>query len=139
MIKVKPGWKKGTKITYEGLGDERPGFLPADLVFYISEKKHAVFKRSGNDLVLKTEVPLLSALTGWSFSFKLLNGEKMNCMFDDEIIYPGYEKVFKGYGMPLAGERGKRGDLRIKFLIIFPKKLTDEKRLDLVEILNQCN
>ncbi|KAJ4799254.1 DnaJ protein [Rhynchospora pubera] len=137
-IKVKPGWKKGTKITYEGLGDERRGYLPADLVIYISEKKHSVFKRSGNDLVLKTEVPLVCALTGWTFSFRLLNGEKMSCMFNDEIIYPGYEKVFKGYGMPLAGEKGKRGDLRIKFLIVFPKKLTDEQRLGLVEILNQC-
>ncbi|KAG0495402.1 hypothetical protein HPP92_000093 [Vanilla planifolia] len=32
-IKVKPGWKKGTTITFEGMGDEHPGCIPADVVF----------------------------------------------------------------------------------------------------------
>ncbi|RWW00378.1 hypothetical protein GW17_00036661 [Ensete ventricosum] len=95
-IWIKPGWKKGTKITFEGKGDERPGCFPADIVFVISEKEHPIFKRVGNDLVLKAEVPLVNALTGWSFSFRLPTGEKMNCSFQDEIIYPEYEKRCKG-------------------------------------------
>ncbi len=28
-IAIKPGWKSGTKITFERLGDERPGEVPA--------------------------------------------------------------------------------------------------------------
>ncbi|KAK9167492.1 hypothetical protein Scep_002683 [Stephania cephalantha] len=32
-IKVKPGWKNGTKITFEGVGDEKPGCLPRMLHF----------------------------------------------------------------------------------------------------------
>ncbi|EHA8587339.1 dnaJ protein [Cocos nucifera] len=134
-IKVKPGWKKGTKITFEGMGDERPGCIPADVVFLISEKEHPIFKRMGNDLVIKVEVPLVNALTGWTFSFPLLSGEKISCSFHDEIIYPGYEKVIKGEGMPLAHEKGVRGDLRIKFLIIFPTQLSDEQRLSMAELL----
>ncbi|URE09084.1 hypothetical protein MUK42_10824 [Musa troglodytarum] len=67
-VRVKPGWKKGTKITFEGMGDERPGCLPADAVFVIAEKEHPVFKRKGNELVMKVEVPLVNALTGWFFS-----------------------------------------------------------------------
>ncbi|KAJ3678017.1 hypothetical protein LUZ60_001820 [Juncus effusus] len=137
-IKVKPGWKKGTKIMFEGLGDEKPGCLPADVAFYISEKKHAIFKRSGNDLVLKAEVPLINALTGWHFSFRLLNGEKINLSFRDEVIYPGFEKVLKGHGMPLATEKGKKGDLRVKFSVVFPKRMTEEQRSGLVEILKEC-
>ena len=132
---MKPGWKKGTKITFEGMGDERPGCIPADVVFLISEKEHPIFKRVGNDLVIKVEVPLVNALTGWTFSFPLLSGEKISCSFHDEIIYPGYEKVIKGEGMPLAHEKGVRGDLRIKFLIIFPTQLSDEQRLSMVELL----
>ncbi|CAL9158357.1 unnamed protein product [Musa hybrid cultivar] len=87
-VQYEPGWKKGTKITFEGKGDERPGSFPADIVFVISEKEHPNFKRVGNDLVLKAEVPLVNALTGWSFSFCLPTGEKMSCSFQDEIIYP---------------------------------------------------
>ncbi|KAJ6803206.1 dnaJ protein-like protein 1-like [Iris pallida] len=134
-IRVKPGWKKGTKITFEGLGDERPGCLPADVVFFIAEKEHPTFKRVGNDLVLKAEIPLVSALTGCTFSFRLISGEKMTCAFEDEVVYPGYEKVVKGQGMPVAGEKGVRGDLRIKFQITFPTQLSSAQRSELVEIL----
>ena len=138
MVLVKPGWKKGNKITFEGMGGERPGCLPADAIFTISEKKHPTFKRVGNDLVLKAEVPLVSALTGWSFSFRLLNGKKVSCSFHDEIIYPGYEKVIRGEGMPIVEQKGARGDLKVKFEIVFPKELTDEQRNGLAEILKGC-
>lgn len=35
-IPVRPGWKDGTRITFEGKGDERPGRPPQDLVFVVS-------------------------------------------------------------------------------------------------------
>jgi DnaJ family protein B protein 4 len=47
---VKPGWKKGTKITFPGKGDEKPGQPPADLQFVVEEAPHARFTRDGNDL-----------------------------------------------------------------------------------------
>ncbi|KAK8928963.1 hypothetical protein KSP39_PZI017409 [Platanthera zijinensis] len=126
-IKVKPGWKKGTKVTFEGMGDERPGYFPADVIFVIAEKEHPFFKRVGDDLVVKIEIPLANALTGWTFSFRLINGDPMTLTFQEEIIYPGFEKVLKGHGMPLADRKGVRGDLRIKFLIRFPKRLGKEQ------------
>jgi DnaJ homolog subfamily B member 13 len=64
MIRVKPGWRKGTKVTLEGMGDERPGCLPGDAVFVVSERRHKRFKRLGDDLVLRARVPLVGALTG---------------------------------------------------------------------------
>ncbi|KAK1276538.1 hypothetical protein QJS04_geneDACA001853 [Acorus gramineus] len=133
-IKVKPGWKKGTKITFEGMGDEKPGSLPADIIFSIAEKHHPLFKREGNDLVLAVEIPLVKALTGCTLSIPLLGGEKTNCVFD-EVIHPGYEKVINGQGMPNAREKGGRGDLHIKFRISFPTKLSEEQRSGIVELL----
>lgn len=138
-IRVKPGWRKGTKVTLEGMGDERPGCLAGDAMFVISEKKHKRFKRLGDDLVLRARVPLVSALTGWSLSVKLLGGEKLRCSFRDEVICPGYVKVVKGLGMPVAGaEKGARGDLRVKLDVEFPDNLTDEQRKGLAEILRGC-
>jgi DnaJ homolog subfamily B member 13 len=95
MIRVKPGWRKGTKVTLEGMGDERPGCLPGDAVFVVSERRHKRFKRLGDDLVLRARVPLVSALTGWSVSFRLLSGEKLHCSFRDEVICPGHVKVVR--------------------------------------------
>ena len=135
-VVVKPGWKKGKQVVFEGMGDERPGCLPADAIFTVSEKKHPMFKRVGNDLVLKAEVPLVSALTGWSLSFRLLSGKKVSLAFQDEVIRPGLEKVIRGEGMPIPEHKcGARGDLRVKLEVVFPKELTGEQRAGLAEIL----
>ncbi|ONK58014.1 uncharacterized protein A4U43_C09F6950 [Asparagus officinalis] len=138
-ITVKPGWRKGTKIIFDSMGDEMPGFLPADIVFLISEKYHPLFKRIGDNLVLKVKVTLANALTGWSFTFRLIDGEKISCYFHNEIIFPGYEKVIKGKGMPIANKHGARGDLIIKFHVVFPRELSGEQRKCVVELLKESN
>ena len=35
-IKVKPGWRKGTKITFDGMGNETPGTYPSDIIFVVA-------------------------------------------------------------------------------------------------------
>lgn len=138
-IKVKPGWKKGTKITFEGIGDERPGMLPADVIFSIVEQEHPLFKREGNnDLVLALGISLVDALTGCLLSIPLLGGENMNIWIND-IIYPGYEKVIAGQGMPIPNEDGKRGNLRIRFRVEFPTKLSEDQRSDLFSLLQDAS
>ncbi|CAN6476045.1 unnamed protein product [Victoria cruziana] len=133
-IKVKPGWRTGTKITFECLGDERPGMLPADLVFLIVEKHHPLFRRDGNDLILVLEVSLVKALTGCTLSIPLLGGEKMYLALND-IIYPGYEKIIRGQGMPDIKEKGKKGDLRVQFQVKFPARLSKDQQDDIRELL----
>ncbi|KAF9690220.1 hypothetical protein SADUNF_Sadunf01G0172900 [Salix dunnii] len=136
-ITVKPGWKRGTKITFDGKGDERPGYQPADLILVIDEKPHLLFEREDDNLVYKAEIPLLEALVGYNLSVPLLEGEKMSLSFD--IIFPGYVKIIKGQGMPSAKEIGKRGDLRIIFLINFPLFLSSEQRFNASTILKDCS
>ncbi|XP_027338069.1 uncharacterized protein LOC113852007 [Abrus precatorius] len=137
-IEVRPGWRKGTKITFEGMGDEKPGFLPADIVFLIDEKKHLLFTRDGNDLEICVEIPLVDALTGFSIPIPLLGGENMILSFEDIVIYPGYEKAIKGQGMPNPKNNGIRGDLHVKFLIDFPTQLSEEQRIEAVSNLKDC-
>ncbi|KAG9135468.1 hypothetical protein Leryth_007226 [Lithospermum erythrorhizon] len=138
-IDVKPGWKKGTKITFEGKGDERPGFLPADIIFVIDEKRHRLFKRRKNDLELGVEIPLVQALTGCTISVPLLGGDDMTLTIDDDIIYPGYEKIIPDQGMPKPKGNSGRGDLCLKFLVAFPSNLSDEQRSEIVDILEEVS
>ncbi|GLU02933.1 hypothetical protein SLE2022_201630 [Rubroshorea leprosula] len=137
IINLKPGWKKGTKVTFEGKGDEKPGYLPADIIFVIEEQRHPLFRRKGDDLEIAVEIPLVMALTGCSLSVPLLGGKKMSLSLE-EITYPGYEKVIQGQGMTKAKEEGKRGDLRITFLVKFPTELTDQQRSEAYSILQDC-
>ncbi|KAJ4832581.1 hypothetical protein Tsubulata_030782 [Turnera subulata] len=138
-IDVKQGWIKGTKISFEGKGDERPGYQPADLVFVIDEKPHPLFTREGDDLELAVEIPLVQALTGCTISVPLLEGDQKMSLSFDNVIYPGFVKVIRGQGMPCAKEVGKRGDLRITFLVEFPSELSDEQRSEASNILQDCS
>lgn len=73
-INVQPGWKEGTKITFEGKGDESPGRHAGDLVFIIKQKPHPRFIREGDDLICTLPVALKDALTGVRADVPLLDG-----------------------------------------------------------------
>ncbi|XP_061359960.1 uncharacterized protein LOC133304006 [Gastrolobium bilobum] len=133
-INVEPGWKKGTTVTFEGKGNERICGYREDIIFFISEKTHQLFRREGDDLELGVEIPLLEALTGGTIPIPLLGGEEMSLIVDD-IIYPGYEKIITGQGMPISREPGKRGNLIITFLVEFPTQLTNYQRSEVVALL----
>ncbi|KAL4331815.1 hypothetical protein GQ457_07G041370 [Hibiscus cannabinus] len=126
-IDVKPGWKKGTKITFPDKGNELHNQLPADLVFVIDEKPHNFYKRDGNDLIVNQRVSLAEALGGTTINLVTLDGRNLSLPVTD-VINPGYELVIAGEGMPIAKEPGNRGDLKIKFEVKFPTKLTPEQR-----------
>ncbi|XAR70917.1 hypothetical protein NMG60_11027959 [Bertholletia excelsa] len=126
-IDVKPGWKKGTKITFPDKGNVQPNQLPADLVFVIDEKPHSIFTRDSNDLMMNHTVSLAEAMGGITVNLKTLDGRSLSIPVTD-IVSPGYELVVEKEGMPIAKESGNRGDLRIKFDVKFPTKLTSDQR-----------
>lgn len=129
-IDIKPGWKKGTKITFPEKGNQEPGITPADLIFVVDEKPHPIFKRDGNDLVVNQKILLLEALTGVSFSLATLDGRNLAIPATD-IVKPGHEIVIPNEGMPISKDPSKKGNLLIKFDIIFPSRLTAEQKSDL--------
>uniref|UniRef100_A0A7N0T6J2 J domain-containing protein n=1 Tax=Kalanchoe fedtschenkoi TaxID=63787 RepID=A0A7N0T6J2_KALFE len=133
-IEIRPGWKKGTKITFPEKGNETRGVIPSDLVFIIDEKPHNVFKRDGNDLVVTEKISLVEALTGYTAQIATLDGRSLTIPINS-IISPTYEEVVKGEGMPIPKDPSKRGNLRIKFNIKFPAKLTGEQKTGIKKLL----
>ncbi|CAL9152485.1 unnamed protein product [Musa hybrid cultivar] len=133
-IDIKPGWKKGTKITFPGKGNEQVNQLPADLVFIIDEKPHDVYKREGNDLIVHQSISLVNALAGTTINLKTLDGRDLSINVN-EVVIPGYELVVAKEGMPLAKEPGKKGNLIVKFNVKFPSRLTPDQRADIRRIL----
>ncbi|KAG6757075.1 hypothetical protein POTOM_037376 [Populus tomentosa] len=133
-IDIKPGWKKGTKITFPEKGNQEPGITPADLIFVVDEKPHSVFKRDGNDLVVNQKISLLEALTGKTIELTTLDGRYLPVPVTD-IVKPGQELLVSNEGMPISKEPTKRGNLRIKFDVTFPARLTAEQKSDLKKAL----
>ncbi|KAK7327837.1 hypothetical protein VNO77_21930 [Canavalia gladiata] len=124
-IEIKPGWKKGTKITFPEKGNEQPNVIAADLVFIIDEKPHSVFKRDGNDLVVTQKISLTEAeaLAGYSIQLTTLDGRGLTIPINN-VNDSGCEEVITGEGMPISKDPSKKGNLRIKFNIEFPDLVT---------------
>ncbi|GMG98560.1 hypothetical protein Nepgr_000400 [Nepenthes gracilis] len=133
-IDVKPGWKKGTKITFPEKGNEQPGVSPADLIFIIDEKPHKVFTRDGNDLVVTQKVSLQEALTGHTVNLTTLDGRNLTIPIND-VIHPNFEEVVPREGMPIPKDPTKKGNLRINFEVKFPSRLTAEQKAGIKKLL----
>ncbi|CAL1394114.1 unnamed protein product [Linum trigynum] len=133
-IDIKPGWKKGTKITFPEKGNEQPGIIPADLVFIIDEKPHPVFTRDGNDLVVSQKISLAEALTGYTVHLTTLDGRSLTIPVSN-VIHPTYEEVVSREGMPIPKDPSRKGNLRVKFSIRFPTRLTTEQKAGIKKLL----
>jgi len=127
-VAVKPGWKAGTKITFANEGDEigNTGEFQ-DIVFVIREKRHGLFVRDGSNLLLRNQIPLKDALTGFTMEIPSLDGRIIRVKIDD-VINPGFCKIIKDEGMPISKHPGQKGDLIITFEVIFPKTLTKDQK-----------
>lgn len=133
-IAVRPGWKAGTKITFQEKGDENPGRIAADIIFVLQEKPHPHFTREGNDLIYTHRLPLVDALCGTVLQLQALDGRPLSVPLT-EPVSPQVDKVVPGEGMPVTKHAGQRGNLRIRFDILFPKQLNDAQKAMLRQTL----
>ncbi|TQD87822.1 hypothetical protein C1H46_026674 [Malus baccata] len=126
-IKIKPGWKKGTKITFQEKGpDTQRGVIPADIVFIVDEKPHSVFKRDGDNLIVTQKVSLADALAGYTAQLTALDGRNLRVSIDS-VISQAHEEVVRGEGMPIQNEQSKKGNLIVKFSVKIPKLTSEQK------------
>ncbi|EEB08632.1 DNAJ domain-containing protein Psi1 [Schizosaccharomyces japonicus yFS275] len=126
-IKVKPGWKAGTKIKFTGEGDEKPDGSVQDIQFIVTEKPHPVFTREGDDLRMNLDLSLKEALLGFSRQIMTIDNRRLN-VSSSKPTQPGYEIRYPGQGMPLSKSPNQRGDLVIVCRVSVPSTLTPSQR-----------
>lgn len=140
-IQVHPGWKSGTKVRFAKHGNEQPNGDAQDLVFVVEEKPHAVFTREGNDLVCRLKIPLVDALTTSTprpkQTVQHLDGRRLQVAPPSGIIKPGQESTIPGEGMPIRkdGSVKKKGDLIVKWDVVFPTRLTPAQEEGIRKVL----
>ena len=123
------------KITHNNQeGDERPGEVPADLIFVLKEVPHARFKRQGNDLHYTANISLKQALTNAVIEVETLDGRKLRITMN-EVVTPTSRQVVQGEGMPLQKDPSQRGDLVINFNIKFPRSLSQQQKNAVLQAL----
>jgi DnaJ-class molecular chaperone len=72
VIPVKPGWKAGTKVTFEKEGDHVAGTVPADIQFIMKEQPHERFRRCDNDLHIVMPITVEDAMCGCTLEIPTL-------------------------------------------------------------------
>ncbi|KAK5993637.1 hypothetical protein PT974_07072 [Cladobotryum mycophilum] len=132
-VPIKPGLKKGSKIKFNGVGDQVEGGRQ-DLHFIVEEKEHPLFKREDNDIVHTVVLDLKEALTGWKRKIATIDGKQIN-LDKGGPTQPGSEDRYPGLGMPLSKKPGQRGDFLIRYKVNFPSSLRPEQKEKLREIL----
>jgi DnaJ-class molecular chaperone len=133
-LDIRPGWKDGTKITFEGDGDQRGGKPPQDLVFIIKELRHQVFQREKNNLIVNRSISVEDALCGFVFTGRGIDGREIEVPIRD-VITPAGERRLSGQGMPKKG--GGRGDLIIRFTVTFPNSLSQDQKEGIRQLLRR--
>jgi DnaJ family protein A protein 2 len=92
------------------------------VIIVLVEKQHDVFKRKGNDLIMEYKIPLVQALTGYSFSIKHLDGRTLVVQSTKgDVITPNEIRKIEGEGMPIYKNPMKKGDLYVVMSVEFPK------------------
>ena len=138
-INVLPGWKSGTKVRFPRAGGELPTGESQDLVFLVEEKPHPRFTRDGNDLIVTQKLPLVEALTGEGGrkTVEHLDGRRLQVSVPLGVVRPGQETTISGEGMPVRkeGQVQKRGDMIVKWEIVFPDRLTPSQKEGIKKVL----
>lgn len=138
-IQVLPGWKSGTKIRFPRAGNEQPNGEAQDLVFVAEEKPHSVFTREGDVLICHIKIPLVEALTGVDGrkTIEALDGRKIPVPLPPGIVKPNQETRIPNEGMPIRkqGSTTKKGDLIVRWDVVFPDRLTPAQKEGLKKIL----
>ncbi|MCP4424295.1 MAG: molecular chaperone DnaJ [Chloroflexi bacterium] len=129
-VKIPAGVDNDTQIRLTGEGSPGVnGGPPGNLYVILHVRKHEIFQRRGNDIVLDLHINVAQAALGDEVMVPTLDGE------EGLSIEPGTEsgKVYRmrGHGVPRLDRRGRghvgRGDQHVLIHVTVPKKLTAEQ------------
>ena len=121
-INIPAGVDDGMRVRYAGQGEPSPDGGPAgDCYCLVHVRKHKLFERDGDHLILRMPITYSQATLGAALEIPTLEGRH------ELVIPPGSQsgEVFRLRGRGMADPRdGRKGDLLVQTYIEVPKKLT---------------
>jgi curved DNA-binding protein len=135
-IRIPPGVRDGARVRAAGQGTEgRDGGQPGDLYLHVTIRPHPGFRRDGDDVHARVQVPLDVALLGGEAMVPTLRGKAVSLR-----VPPGTQNGrrlrLRGLGMPKAGGDGN-GDLYAEVDVRLPEPVPPEAR-ELAERLREA-
>ncbi len=131
-VTIPPGVDDGTQIRLSGEGEAGlRGGPSGNLYVVVNVRKHPLFRREGNDLLLDLQLDIVQATLGDEVQVPTLDGGDAKL-----TIPPGtqYGKTFriKEQGVPMLRRNG-RGDLLVTIQVVVPQNLSEKQKAILRE------
>ena len=132
-LKISKNTKINQKIIIKNMGDESYKWdIPGDIIFVIKLLPHKRMKRINNDLFIIIDVLLIEALTGINLNLDFIDNTTLHFSLNS-IITSNNIITIKNKGFFI--NNNQRGNLLLKFNIIYPKILNDVQKEKLKNIL----
>lgn len=126
-VTIPAGVADGQRLKLRGHGGEAPqGGTRGDLYITFRIAPDNTFTRSGDDLYIRTALPLTTAVLGGEVNVPTLTGDVR--MKVGAGTQPSGKMRLRGKGMPKYKKETERGDLIVTFDVHIPETLTDEQR-----------
>lgn len=129
-IKIPAGIQNGEMIRLSGAGEAVSGGQAGDLYIKVHIKRHNLFRRENENLIMDLELKLTEALLGGERTIATLDGDIV--LKIPEGISHGEVLRIKEKGVPIS--RHHRGDILVKVIIILPRKLSKEAKRAIEEL-----
>ena len=129
-IAIPVGIRDGEMIRMTEQGEAIQNGQAGDLYIKIHVQPHPVFHRDGQNLVMDAHVNLSDGLLGTDFIIPALEGD-ITVKIPEGIVHGELLRV-REKGVP--SKTGKRGDIIIRVLIDFPKKLSKKQKELIAEL-----
>ncbi|KAA6398539.1 MAG: putative heat shock protein DnaJ family protein [Streblomastix strix] len=130
VVFIDQGVKEGEEFVYQGMADQGPDIETGKLILKVKEKPDPRFIRKVNDLYTTVTIGIKDALLGCEVFFKHLDGREIKIDRRGKCTGGETEVIVPGEGMPIKDNVrfGIRGDLHVKFHVIFPQELSAQQR-----------
>jgi molecular chaperone DnaJ len=126
-VKIPAGIDNGEMVRLSGMGEAVSGGQAGDLYIKIYVKKHPLFRKDGNNLVMDLHIKLTDAVLGGEQSIQTLDGE-ISLKIPEGVSFGEILRI-KGKGVPY--DKNKRGDILVRVYIDIPKKISKDARKNL--------
>jgi len=126
-VRIPGGVDDGTPVRITGEGEPSPDGGPAgDCYLFISVRKHRLFLRDGQDLIVQFPITYTQAALGATLDVPTLSGK---ASLEIPLGTPSGQ-VFEipGRGLPDPHGRGRVGSMRVHTYIEVPKKIDARQR-----------
>lgn len=124
-VRVPRGVEPGTRLRFPKEGDAGiDGGARGDLFVVVEQREHGLFRRQGLDLLVDLPLTVSEAVLGAELDVPTLEGRE--AVRVEPGTPPGREARWSGRG--LVDEKGRSGDLIVRFIVELPTALTTEQR-----------